>query len=225
MRFTWYGHASFLIEAIDDAGQPVRILTDPYSAEGCGGFAPVDEVADVVTLSHVNPAYHSDLSTIRGDYEAVWGLELPPEGVAAKGVPIRSFRVYENEARDPDGANAMIRFALEDLTVAHLGDLGHRLVGEELEFLRGADVLLALAGGPPTIPLPVLKELAEELKIPLVLPMHYAVPGIRLNIRPVEDFLSLYPPDQVVRLESSSLAVTRETLPEKTTVAVLKHYR
>jgi L-ascorbate metabolism protein UlaG (beta-lactamase superfamily) len=168
--------------------------------------------------------FHSDLSTVRGDYAAVWGLELPSEGVTVKGVPLRAFRVYENEARDPDGANAMIRFELEGLSVSHLGDLGHRLAGEELEFLRGTDVLLALAGGPPTLELPTLKALVDALEIPLVLPMHYAVPGIRLNIRPVEDFLSLWPGDQITR-PGDSLEVTRDSLPPRTTVAVLDRTR
>ncbi|MBW3621843.1 MAG: MBL fold metallo-hydrolase, partial [Armatimonadetes bacterium] len=141
MRFTWYGHAAFLIEGTNESGQPVRIITDPYKSPDCGGYAPVDDTAEVVTLSHENPVYHSDLSSIRGDYEAVWGMKLPPEGVTARGVTFRRCTVYENDARDPDGANAMIRFTLEGLTVSHLGDLGHALNEEEKAFLRGTDVL------------------------------------------------------------------------------------
>lgn len=225
MRFTWYGHAAFLVEGVTDNGQPVRIITDPYKSPDCGGYGPVEDSTDLVTLSHENPVYHSDLSSIRGDYEAVWGLNLPPAGVTVKGIPIRSIRVYENDARDPDGENAMIRFTLEGLNVSHLGDLGHALNEEEKAFLRGTDVLLALAGGPPTIPLSVLKDLVEELEIPLVLPMHYAVPGIRLNLLPVEAFTGLFAADQVERPGSTSLEVTRESLPTGTKVVVLEHLR
>jgi L-ascorbate metabolism protein UlaG (beta-lactamase superfamily) len=225
MKFTWYGHAAFLIEAVRDDGSPIRIITDPYKSPDCGGYAPVDDSADAVTLSHENPVYHSDLSTIRGDFDEVWGLKLPPEGVTAQGVQFQSYRVFENDARDPDGENAMVKFTLEGLTVSHLGDLGHKLEGEELEFLRGTDALLALAGGPPTIKVEDLKRIADQLSIPVILPMHYAVPGIKLNIRPVEDLLALYPPDQIERPGSSSCTLTKETLPEKTTVVVLEHLR
>lgn len=225
MRFTWYGHAAFLIEGVCNDGQPVRIIMDPYESPDCGGYAPVDDTADIVTLSHENPVYHSDLSSIKGDYEEVWGLNLPPEGMMLRGVNFRAQRVYENDARDPDGANAMIRFTLEGITVTHLGDLGHALNEEETEFLRGTDVLLALAGGPPTIPLPTLKALVEELSVPLVLPMHYAVPGIRLNLKPVEAFTSLFPPERVRQTGSPHLEVSGETLPQETMVVVLDHLR
>jgi L-ascorbate metabolism protein UlaG (beta-lactamase superfamily) len=225
MRLTWYGHAAFLVEGTNDEGEPVRIITDPYKSPDCGGYAPVDDTADIVTLSHENPVYHSDLSSIRGDYEAVWGLKLPHKGVRVKGVPIRSRRVFENDARDPEGENAMVRFSLEGLEVSHLGDLGHALNDEEMEFLRGTHVLLALAGGPPTIQLPHLKALEEELEIPVILPMHYAVPGIKLNLQPVEAFTSLFPPERVVRVGSPSMEISRDTLPDQTTIYVLDHLR
>lgn len=225
MRFTWYGHAAFLVEGTNADGRPVRILTDPYKSPDCGGYGPVDDSADIVTLSHENPVYHSDLTSLHGPYEEVWGLELPSEGVTVKGVPIRAHRVFENDDRDPDGANAMIRFTLEGVEVSHLGDLGHALNEEENAFLRGTDVLLALAGGPPTLRLPDLKALVEELEIPLVLPMHYAVPGIRLNLQPVEMLTSLLPAERVRRPGSPSLEVTRDTLPDVPTVVVLEHLR
>jgi L-ascorbate metabolism protein UlaG (beta-lactamase superfamily) len=225
MKFTWYGHAAFLIEGMNTEGKSLRIITDPYKSPDCGGYAPVDDTANVVTLSHENPVYHSDLSSLRGNYEPVWGLKLPPEGVTVEGVRFQSRRVYENDARDPDGANAMVKFTLEGLTVAHLGDLGHMLNEEELEFLRGTDVLLALAGGPPTIKVDDLQRIVETLNIPVVLPMHYAVPGIKLNIRPVEDLLALYPADQIERPGSPSYTVTRNKLPDATRIVVLDHLR
>ena len=64
MRITWLGHAAFLIETETEQGK-VRIITDPYSSRT--GYDPIDEAADVVTLSHENPKYHSCLDEIEGE--------------------------------------------------------------------------------------------------------------------------------------------------------------
>ena len=47
MRFTWYGHAAFLVET-----QGLRIILDPYRSPESGGYLPIDEPADLVIVSH-----------------------------------------------------------------------------------------------------------------------------------------------------------------------------
>ena len=51
MKITWLGHASFLVESQDGT----RIITDPYEAgsyDGAVGYRPIEERADIVTVSH-----------------------------------------------------------------------------------------------------------------------------------------------------------------------------
>jgi hypothetical protein len=55
--------------------------------------------------------------------------------------------------------------------------------------------------------------------------MHYWTPRINLNLLPLEQFLGLYPPEQVCRLDSPTLELSRETLPPAPTVVVLQHAR
>ena len=52
----------------------------------------------------------------------------------------------------------MYRFTVDGLTVGHMGDMGNALSEHQLEFFRGVDVLLALAGGYPVIGLDSLKD-------------------------------------------------------------------
>src|SRR5690606_34085885 len=100
-----------------------------------------------------------------------------------RGVEIHSFEVYEDD--DGNGPNAIVRFALDRITVAHLGDLGHALERSGLEFLRGTDVLLALAGGKPTIALDDLHALVEKVAPKAVIPMHFKTPKVNLDILPL----------------------------------------
>ena len=59
----------------------------------------------------------------------------------------------------------------------------------ELAPLRGAEIVLAAAGGPPTIDFPDIPPLLDAIGPRLVLPMHYKTPKINLNIQPLERFL------------------------------------
>jgi L-ascorbate metabolism protein UlaG (beta-lactamase superfamily) len=106
-----------------------------------------------------------------------------------------------------------------------LGDLGHSLTEAELAPLRGAEVVLVPAGGPPTIDLPEIPALLDAIGPRFVLPMHYKTPRINLNIQPLERFLEALPTNRVVRAGSSSVDITRNSLPDQRTTVVLEHAR
>ena len=220
MRITWYGHAAFLIET-----QGLRIILDPYRSPDSGGYLPIDEPADLVVVSHENDRYHSHLGQIVPPFEVVRALELPAEGREIKGIRFQAVHVFETPERLPEDEVTIVHFRAEDLHVVFLGDLGHPLAEEELAPLRGAEVVLAAAGGPPTIDFPDIPPLLDAIGPRLVLPMHYKTPKINLNIQPLERFLEVVPGDPVVRPGSSSIEVSRETLPERRTIVVLEHAR
>jgi len=223
MKITWYGHAAFAIEGVNPAGEEVKIILDPYNYPACGGYLPIDEETDIVSISHHNERYHSDLSAIRGEYELIDALEHVGGSLSRHGVEFSAFEVYETA--DGEGPNSLVKFELEGITVAHQGDLGHPLEGEALEFLRDTDVLLALAGGPPTIKIPDLADLVAKTLPPLVLPMHYKTPKVNLDLQPVDDFLEACSGYPIETPGSAELIVTRDTLPAATTIIVLDHAR
>ena len=144
MRITWYGHAAFLIET-----RGLRIILDPYRSPDCGGYEPVAEPADLVIVSHENDRYHSHLGQIVPPFETIRALDLPAGGAEFRGVEIDVVRVYESPERRPGDEVAIVHLRSEGLHVVFLGDLGHALTEPELAPLRGADVVLAPAGGPP----------------------------------------------------------------------------
>src|SRR6476660_134322 len=146
MRITWYGHAAFLIET-----QGLRIILDPFRSPDSGGYEPIAEPADIVSVSHENDRYHSHLGQIVPPFEVVRGLDLPPGGREVKGIRFEAVRVFETPEKKPGDEVTVLLFRVEDLRVVFLGDLGHPLTDEELAPLRGAEIVLAAAGGPPTI--------------------------------------------------------------------------
>jgi len=208
MRITWYGHAAFLIET-----EGLRVILDPYRSPDSGGYEPINDPADLVVVSHENDRYHSHLGQITPPFEVVKALELPAEGRVIRGVRFEAVHVFENQealdrsrSRRPQTGTtvdvpeedevAIIHFRIEAMHVVFLGDLGHPLTEEQLAPLRGAEVVLVPAGGPPTIDFPAIPPLLDAIGPKLVLPMHYKTPRIDLNIQPLECFLAVLPGDR-----------------------------
>jgi L-ascorbate metabolism protein UlaG (beta-lactamase superfamily) len=221
MKLTWYGHAAFRIETDGS-----RIIVDPYRSPDCGGYAPIDEPADLVIVSHENDRYHSHLGQIRPPFDVIRGLEVPVEGTAWRGVRIQALHVFETPEKLPGDEVTIIHFRSEGLHVVHLGDLGHALSDEEVASLRGADFVLIPAGGPPTIDFPLIAPLLEAIGPRVVVPMHFLIPGkINLKIQPVERFLEDLPEWPVVKREASSIELTRDSVPASRTIVWLEPAR
>jgi L-ascorbate metabolism protein UlaG (beta-lactamase superfamily) len=220
MRITWYGHAAFLIEA-----QGLRVILDPYRSPDSGGYEPIAEPADVVVVSHENDRYHSHLGQIVPPFEVIRALEVPPGGQTVRGLHVEAVHVFETPARLPEDEVTIVHFRSEGLHLVFLGDLGHALSEAELAPLRGADILLAAAGGPPTIDFPEIPALIDAIGPRLVFPMHYKTPRINLNIQPLERFLDVLPGLPVDRPRSSHFEVNPRTLPDQRRIVVLEHAR
>lgn len=221
MRITWYGHAAFLIEA-----EGMRVILDPYRSPESGGYLPIHEPADVVVVSHENDKYHSHLGQIVPPFEVVRALDLPAGGAVVRGLRFEAVRVFETPGRKAEDEVTIVHFRAEGLHVVSLGDLGHALSDEELAPIRGADVVIAAAGGPPTIEYDDLAPLLSEIGPRVVVPMHYKVEGkINLPIRPVSDFLEAMKGWPVEHVAGSSFEVTPATLPAGTTIISLRPSR
>ena len=216
-EITWLGHAAFLLAS--SSGR--FVLLDPYRAPDAGAYAPIHVPADIVLASHLNPKYHSHWDAANGDPLRLNGLDIAAAsgGVEAHGIRFQAVQVWESAERTVPVS--MPYFTVDGVSVCHSGDLGHALSPEEAAPIRGVDVLLAVAGGPPTISLPDLKAAIELIQPRLVIPMHYQNGKSNLPIQPLEDFLALFDPAQVDYCQSPTLRVCPESLPAATRIAVL----
>lgn len=216
LSITWLGHAAFVLEA-----DGLRVLLDPYRAPDAGGYAPISVKADVVLVSHLNPKYHSHWGAASGSPVRLNGLDLADtaDGAEVGGVRFRAVRVWESAARDVPVS--MPYFTMGGVSVCHSGDLGHALSPAEAAPVQGVDVLLAVAGGPPTLSVPDLAAAIGLIRPRLVIPMHFGNDKINLPLRPVADLLALFPPSQVAHHPSPTLEVSPGALPPATRVVVL----
>jgi L-ascorbate metabolism protein UlaG (beta-lactamase superfamily) len=195
---------------------------DPFSP--ASGYDLIDEPADILCMSQDDDVFHSHVASVQGSPRVINGRTMPDEGVQVDGITFKAVKVWEDLARSRN-LNGMIHYRLDGVWLCHMGDLGHPLTDSDLAPIRGVDVLLALAGGPPTIALDALTHAIARIGARLVIPMHYQTGKVRLNIQPLDAFLRLYPPELVERRDRASIAVTPATVPSSTRIVVLQHVR
>jgi L-ascorbate metabolism protein UlaG (beta-lactamase superfamily) len=223
MHIKWYGHASFLITA--ENGK--RVITDPYTPE-TSGYMPIPDAPDIVIISSDNDTFHCRADLIPGSPVVINALELAQQGGqrTEQGIAIQAIQAMEaldHQFHDPD-QNGMYRFTVDGISIGHLGDVGNALSEEQMQFFAGVDVLLALAGGHPTINLDDLDAVIKRTQPKIVIPMHFRT----LRYKPrntfwIQSFLNYFSPDDVDFACDSQIALGKDTLPTKTRVTVLTH--
>lgn len=197
------GHAEFLIET--ESG--VRIVTDPYDA-GCG-YPLRQTTADIALVSHHHHD-HDAVENLKGEPRVIdrAGNYTPESGV--KITAIRGF--HDDAGGSKRGETLLFLIEAEGLRIVHLGDLGCALNAEQLETLKGPDVLMIPVGGFYTIDAKQAGETAAKLGARIILPMHYKTEYNRdWPIDGPEAFLSQYDPTDICR-EAEGLRVTAEDM-------------
>src|SRR6266481_6867245 len=140
--------------------------------------------ADLVTISHEHEN-HNYAQAVREAYEIRGPGEYEVAGVSVIGVP-----TYHDEQKGArHGRNTVYLIEIDDVRVCHLGDLGHRLDDAEAETISSPDVLLVPVGGNTAINAVQAAEVVRQLEPRFVVPMHYAIPGLKLQLDPIDRFL------------------------------------
>lgn len=212
MKITWVGHACFLIDA-----KEAKIMTDPFHEDVPYPF--LETPVDIVTVSHGH-FDHNAIHRVPGRPAVIEATgEFDVHGVSLRGVA----SYHDDKGGAERGPNIFYTYALEGLTLAHLGDLGARLDEEQRAALADADILLVPVGGHFTIDARQAASLIEGLPdVRLVIPMHFKTDVIAdWPIASVDEFESLM--DNARRVGASTVEVTRASLPEQREVWILDH--
>jgi len=182
MQISWLGHSCFKLEARSN-GDSVTIVIDPYGDHI--GFSMPKTKADIVLITH-DHADHNNLEAIKGEPKVIAGAgEYEMKKVVVYGVPT----YHDNKQGAENGPNTCFRIDVEDLSIVHLGDLGHVLNDQQLELLEGADILMIPVGGKYTIDAKAASEVVAQIEPRLVIPMHYLTPGLKFEVTGVAPFL------------------------------------
>ena len=165
MDIAWYGHAAFRLR-----GREASVVNDPCPPES--GFRLNRPAADIVTIS--NPSERHawfdgvtiETSGLRRPLNAPGEYEV--KRVLATGVPTPG----------PEGGrNVAYVITIDNVIVAHLGDLRGMPSAAALEELQRANVCLLPIGGGELLDPELAAEIVGQLATPLIIPMLYQPEG------------------------------------------------
>lgn len=145
----------------------MSVITDPF--ENSIGIKFPSESATIVTVSHQH-SDHNNVDAVKDVKKVVSGPgEYEIEGVSIIG--LASF--HDDQKGQERGPNTVCVFEMEELRLAHLGDLGHKLTEKQVEELGDIDVLMIPVGGVYTIDAKTAVEVVQSIEPEIVIPMHY----------------------------------------------------
>lgn len=211
MTITWYGQSCFRIDAREGV-----MAIDPFGKSI--GLTPPRFSADILLVTHAHPD-HANAGAIHGNPALITGPgEYELSGLTVRGIPT----FHDDEEGRERGLNTafVIEIASEGIVIAHLGDFGEAAVREEtLEALGDVDLLMIPVGGTYTIDGPAAAKVAGQIEPRMIVPMHYALPGLAVKLAPVEPFLKSFGIAAPERLEK--LVIRKKDLAEEATRVVV----
>ncbi len=212
MEITWLGHSCFRIR-----GKDATIVTDPYDRSL--GYVMGKPTASIVTVSHHHPD-HDCVAMVGGKPKIV---DRPGEyeisDVIITGIP--SF--HDNQRGALRGKNTAFLIELDEMTLCHLGDLGHVPSSEQVEEMSDVDILLTPVGGVSTINAAAAAETVSLVQPKIVVPMHFKTEVVRRELEPLDRFLKEMGLKNVTT--QPRLTVVRTGLPAQTQVVILDYHR
>jgi L-ascorbate metabolism protein UlaG (beta-lactamase superfamily) len=208
----WFGHSTFQITS----SKGTRILTDPH---GAFDLPRPTLPQHIVTTSHQHGP-HNSVEMAAGNPVVLHGLTPGGEDWKKVYTTIRDVSVYNVPAYHDKshglqrGKNAIFVFRVDDICIAHLGDLGHLLTPDQLKMLGKIDILLVpIAGGFYTVTASEAREVTKQVTPKIAIPMHFWWDGA------VDEYARENPRVRV--MNGRTLKISKADLPVPTDVLVL----
>jgi L-ascorbate metabolism protein UlaG (beta-lactamase superfamily) len=172
VEIEWFGHATFQITS----SKGTRILADPHGRSDLR-WPQLDQ--HIVSTSHPHGP-HSSIGMAKGSPVVLEGLTRSGDNWQKIHTTIRDVAVYSVPAYHDKsqglqrGKNAIFVFRVDDICIAHLGDLGHLLTPPQLKLLGKIDILLVpVAGGMFTVTATEAIEVTKQVNPRIAIPEHY----------------------------------------------------
>ncbi len=214
MEIVYYGHSCFRIRT-----KKAVIVTDPY--DDSTGFSLPKLSADIVTVSHQH-ADHNNIGAVEGTpaHPDPFVIQGPGEYEVSQAY-IWGLQTYHDADKGKQrGKNTVYFILAEGLWMCHLGDLGHPLSDKMVEKISQTDILFLPVGGEYTLGAAQAMEVVEKINPNIVIPMHYQLPGSKIALASVNEFLNKAGLDEVKPI--AKLSVKTDTLPEEREIIVLE---
>jgi L-ascorbate metabolism protein UlaG (beta-lactamase superfamily) len=184
MHIIWQGQSCFQIIATCSKAEQVAILIDPF--DETTGLKVPSLNADILCITHPHPD-HNNRKAVRGTPFLIDG----PGEYEVKEVFIRGIPAFHDDSQGAKrGQNTIYTIEAEEMRLCHLGDLGQKeLSDQQLEQIGDIDILMIPVGGVYTISAKEAAKIISQIEPKVVIPMHYALPKLKIKLEGVDKFL------------------------------------
>ena len=183
MEIIYLGHSAFKLK-----GRTSSIVCDPFDPKTVGiKFPPVS--SEIVTISH-NHDDHNRADLVKETRKII---DSPGE-YEISGISILGIKTYhDNQKGTKRGSNCIYVFEIDEIRIAHLGDLGYTLSENTIEEMGDIDILIIPVGGFYTIGPKEASEIVQDVEPSITIPMHFYSKGLNEEmfgkLEPVDAFL------------------------------------
>lgn len=183
MIISWYGHSCFKIQTKPRRGaDEITIFTDPFDKSI--GLKPPHGSANIVLVSH-NHFDHNNTKIFKGNPFIIDACgEYSFKDVSIEGI----LSYHDNEKGALRGLNNVYIIRSEELTICHLGDLGHLLTEKQIEDIGEIDILMIPTGGNYTLDAKGAEKVITQIDPKIIIPMHYKIPGLNVEVTNGKEF-------------------------------------
>ena len=216
IEIKWFGHSFFQITSSGGT----RIITDPFGAMGF----PMPEVwPHIVTVGREH-GNHNNVGLAKGNPVVLRGLKEGGEDWNQINFTFGDVLIYNVPVhqRGVPGylslKGSAFVFEMDGLCILHSGDVSEPFNEDQLQMIGHVDILLQTIGGVFTIGPEGAKQVIEQLKPKVVVPMHYWY-----NMGVLEKFVD--GPYKARFLETNSFTMSKDFLPPTPEIFVLKVMR
>lgn len=187
MNIQYYGHSCFKITTKSEGKNTDGIVAfiDPFDKKI--GLKPPQGRADVVFVSHNQHSDHNNIEALKDNPTVI---DAPGE-YSVKGINVTGIDSFHDDKEGTErGRNTVFVLDTEDIRICHLGDLGVDLNMKQLEKIGDVDILMIPVGGRYTIDFKEAAKIARKLSPAIIIPMHYKIKGMTVDISDEKDFCS-----------------------------------
>lgn len=186
MNITWYGQSCFRLslQGQKKSRQWTSVVIDPFG-ESTGLKLPKIE-ADILLITHD----HDDHGNKKIAGKETFIIDSPGEyelrDIFIHGI----FSFHDAEKGKERGSNTIYTIETDDIKVCHMGDFGEEeLSNEQLKQIGEIDVLMIPIGGGSTIDAKQATKIMSQLEPRVIIPMHYSIPGLKMELDDLSTFL------------------------------------
>ena len=216
MEIYWHGQACFEIRALStDSKTKTRIVIDPYN-NSIGLKLPLLK-ADLVLISHDHDDHNNAVAVKDNPFIIKEPGEYEVKDVFVKGF----FASHGQKDKEDLGKVVVYIIEAEGIKLCHLSDFGQKeILPEQLDEVGDVDILMIPIGGKYTIDGGEAQKIANQIEPKIIIPMHYKIPGLKVDIAGVGEFLKAMGREDLK--PEDYLKIKKDDLPSETKIILLK---